>query len=335
MTVRVMMQNRTDLQTTVAGDTVQVEKTKTALEKLPVEVKLSGAARTDLTGIDLVHLFNIMPVEETYQQFLNARRQGKKVVLSPIYWDPGEYLQATGQNNSFGAWWERTMPLRREIMAGVAMILPNSDSELEALRQLFETLPPARIVPNAADPVFGVATAERFIYRYRRKNFILSVGRICRRKNQLSLIRVARKLGYPLVLIGPINDGEYYQECRQAAAGSGTLFIDSLAHQELASAYAAARIHALVSWYDTPGLVSLEAALAGCRIVSTDRGSTRDYLGDAAFYCNPADEASIEKAVVAAWHATPDPELKIRILTHYTWDQAARETYRAYCEVLG
>ena len=333
--MRILLQNRTDLLSAVAGDTVQVEKTREALAAFGVDVELSGAAEPDLTGFDLVHLFNIMPVRETYRQFRNAKRQRKKVVLSPIYWDPVEYLQATGQVRTFGAWWEQTMPLRREIMAGVELILPNSQSELEALRKLFGKLPPAVIVPNAADPVFATATPDRFVHRYQRQDFLLSVGRICRRKNQLALIRVAKSLGYPLVLIGPLNDGAYYQECRRAAAGIGVLFVDKLSQTELASAYAAARVHALVSWYDTPGLVSLEAALAGCRIVSTDRGSTYDYLGDMAYYCNPADPASIKQAINAAWHSNPDPRLKQKILKQYSWEQAARVTYRAYCQVLG
>jgi glycosyltransferase involved in cell wall biosynthesis len=290
----------------------------------------SDGAQIDLNGYDLVHLFNIMPVEDTYRQFLNARRQGRPTVLSPIFWEPAEYLEANGQADNFGDWWRQTMPRRREIMAGVDLILPNSAAELEALRRVFADLPPAEIVPNAAEQSFAMARPGRFRSQFASREFILSVGRICRRKNQLSLIRVARELGLPLVLVGPLNDGEYYRECRKAAAGARVSFLDTMSPTELASAYAAARVHALVSWYDTPGLVSLEAALAGCRIVSTDRGSTREYLGDAVFYCDPGDEKSIRRALKAAWESQPNPELKSRILAQYTWEQAARATYRGY-----
>jgi glycosyltransferase involved in cell wall biosynthesis len=297
---------------------------------LGVKTEWSDAAQTGLNGYDLVHLFNIMPVEDTYGQFLNARRQRKPIVLSPIFWEPVEYLEASGQADTFGEWWRKTMPWRREIIAGVDLILPNSVAELEALRRVFERLPPAEIVPNAAEQSFATARPGRFRSKFGSRDFILSVGRICRRKNQLSLIRVSRELGLPLILIGPLNDGEYYRDCRKAAAGARISFIDTLPPTELASAYAAARVHALVSWYDTPGLVSLEAALAGCRIVSTDRGSTREYLGDAVFYCDPGDEKSIRRAITAAWESKPNPELKARILEKYTWEEAARATYRGY-----
>jgi glycosyltransferase involved in cell wall biosynthesis len=300
-----------------------------------VKTEWSDAAQIDLNGYDLVHLFNIMPVEDTYGQFFNARRQGKPIVLSPIFWEPAEYLEMNGQADTFGDWWRTTMPRRREILAGVNLILPNSAAELEVLRRVFTDLPPAELVPNAAERSFATARPERFRSQFVSREFILSVGRICRRKNQLSLIRVTRELGLPLVLIGPLNDGEYYRECRKAAAGARVSFLDTLSQAELASAYAAARVHALVSWYDTPGLVSLEAALAGCRIVSTDRGSTREYLGDAVFYCDPGDEKSIRRAVKAAWESKPNPELKARILDQYTWEEAARATYRGYRRVVG
>jgi glycosyltransferase involved in cell wall biosynthesis len=333
--MKVLMQNRVDFEKTVAGDVIQLVKTKAYLERLGVKADWSDATEPDLGGYDLIHLFNIIPVEDTYRQFLNARGQQKPIVLSPIYWEPGEYLDASGQSDTFGVWWRQTMPWRREIMAGVKLILPNSVLELELLQREFENPPPAEIVPNAADSCFASLRSDRFRTGFGPRDFILSVGRICRRKNQLNLIKVTGKLGLPLVLIGPLNDGGYYQECRKAAAGAVVSFIDTLPPTELVSAYAAARVHALVSWYDTPGLVSLEAALAGCRIVSTDRGSAREYLGDAVFYCDPGDEKSIRQAVLAAWDSKPNPELKTRILQKYTWEQAALATYRGYRRVIG
>jgi glycosyltransferase involved in cell wall biosynthesis len=330
------MQNRTDLLTAVAGDTVQMAKTRDCLRKLGVNVEFGTGPDQELAHYDLVHLSNIIPVQETYRHFLKARRQGKPMVLSPIYWDPTEYLRVTGQEATFGKWWEATLPLRREIIERVNLILPNSRLESEALHRLFGRLPSVTIVPNAADRLFATANPERFRRKYGRRDFVLSVGRICRRKNQLSLIQVVKQLGVPLVLIGPLNDGGYYQECRQAAGGDEVVFVDTLSQVELASAYAAARVHALVSWYDTPGLVSLEAALAGCRIVTTDRGTAREYFGSAVEYCNPADPASIRRAVLAAWRRPgPAVELRTLILTKYSWEQAARATLRGYLMAMG
>jgi glycosyltransferase involved in cell wall biosynthesis len=331
--MRVLLQNRPNFGTAIAGDGVQLQKTGEYLEKLGVEVEISSGIEIDLREFDLVHLFNLIPVEDTYRQFENARRQGKVIALSPIFWDPAEYLEMSRQPE-FEAWWRRTMPFRRMILAGTSLILPNSQLELEVLRRLFSTLPPAVVVPNAADRSFTAAAPDRFIKRYQQSDFLISVGRICRRKNQVSLIRVAKILRKPLVIIGPINDSFYYQECRRESAGHQVLFIDSLNHQELSSAYAAARVHALVSWYDTPGLVSLEAALAGCRIVSTNRGSAMEYFGNLAEYCDPGNEESILQAVSRAWNRPSDSQLKELVLQKYTWEQTAQATLEAYQNLL-
>ncbi len=332
--MRVLFINRNSYSNSIAGDSVQMMKTKDYLEKLQVRVELNCSPELDLTAYSLVHLFNIMPVEEVYPLFLNALRQKKKIVLSPIFWDPDEFLKHNREHRDFKTWWQKTMPLRKEILNKVDLILPNSRLELEALEHMFSRLPPARVIPNAADPLFASAKPDRFINRFKWKDFLLSVGRICRRKNQLGLIKAVKSLKIPLVIIGPLNDSIYYQECRREAAGTEVLFLDSFNQNDLSSAYAAARVHALTSWYDTPGLVSLEAALAGCQIVTTDRGSASEYFGDLAFYCDPNNQESIRLAITKAWSAKKDDRLKNLVLEKYIWDRTAVATLEAYKKVL-
>ncbi|NLW47745.1 MAG: glycosyltransferase [Firmicutes bacterium] len=328
--MKVLIQNRSNYLNSIAGDSIQLSKTKEYLEKLGVQITVSSKWEVDLSRYDLTHLFNIMPVEDTYRQYQNSKRYRKKYVLSTIYWDPQEFLNTSSQMVTFQKWWTITMPFRQEIIKEAALILPNSNLEYELLKKNFGKLPPEIIVPNAADRFFATAKPEGFFQKYRIKDFLLSVGRICQRKNQLTLIRVAKELNLPLVLIGPINDGIYYRECRRESAGHQVTFIDALAPLELASAYASARVHALISWYDTPGLVSLEAAMAGCKIVTTDRGSAAEYFRDQAFYCDPGRIESIRAAIKNAWYSKKDPQLKDRILMNYTWEKAAQKTFQAY-----
>jgi glycosyltransferase involved in cell wall biosynthesis len=319
----------------VAGDGIQLMKTKEYLERLQVEVDISSIPERDLAKYDLIHLFNLIPVEEIFPLFQNALRQRKKIVLSTIYWDPIEFLQQSNQMDRFGLWWQKTMPQREDILNAVDLILPNSELELAVLKKKFKRLPAAAIVVNGVDQQFYRAKPDRFVNKYQRQDFLLSVGRICYRKNQLALIKVAKQLKLPLVLIGPLNDGPYYQECRRAAAGHKVLFIDCLSGPDLISAYAAARVHALTSWYDTPGLVTLEAALAGCTIVTTDRGSAVEYLDNLAFYCDPGDIVSIKTAVEQAWFAKKNPQLKAHVLSNFTWEKTAEQTLQAYQLALG
>ena len=124
--------------------------------------------------------------------------------------------------------------------------------------------------------------------------------------------------------------------CRQAVASRGArrLYLPHLAAHELAAAYAAARVHVLPSWHETVGLVSLEAALGGCNVVSTANSGAAEYLGDAAWYCDPRSVDSIREAVASAYAAPLRPQLGEAIAGHYTWRRAAEETLRGYEEVM-
>ena len=84
------------------------------------------------------------------------------------------------------------------------------------------------------------------------------------------------------------------------------------------------------SWFETTGLVSLEAALSGCSIATTDRGHAGEYFDRYAWYLDPGVNDSILRAVRNAWDSPPSPELRERILDRYTWSHVAQATLAAY-----
>jgi hypothetical protein len=107
-------------------------------------------------------------------------------------------------------------------------------------------------------------------------------------------------------------------------------FLPALAPEELASAYAAAKVHALVSWYDCAPNSALEAAAAGCNIVLTTESGAHDYFHKAAWYCDPGDLKAMRDAVRAALNAPRQPELRASVIAAHTWENAARLTREAY-----
>ena len=120
-----------------------------------------------------------------------------------------------------------------------------------------------------------------------------------------------------------------------ARAASRVSWLGRLDHHDplLASAYAAARVFALPSWFETPGLAALEAGLAGCSITITPYGSTRDYFGDLVEYARPDRPAEIRRAVMKCWEDGPDPRLSRSIATHYLWPNVAQITAEVYDQV--
>jgi glycosyltransferase involved in cell wall biosynthesis len=165
---------------------------------------------------------------------------------------------------------------------------------------------------------------------------VLYVGRIEPRKNLRSLIHACGTSGLPLTVIGGVVPGHeaYAADCRCAGRG----FVRWLAHLDhgdpaLASAYAAARVFALPSWFETPGLAALEAGLAGCAVVVTPFGSPREYFGHQVEYAHPARPRAIARALRRAWKAGTDPELANRIHQNFLWPHVARRTAEVYDQI--
>lgn len=231
--------------------------------------------------------------------------------------------------------------MQRQVASMADLLLPNSEAEAAVLgRVLGNAIAPCLVVPNGIDAARLVgATPDAFVARYGRRDFVLSAARWDDRKNLLMLCEAVRTAGLPLVLAGPRPNAEYERLVRQVMPPD-TLVLDTLGQDELASAYAAARVHALPSWFETPGLSSLEAAAAGCAIVVGDRAAEREYFGDLAYYCDPASVASIREALTRAWQEyeggrSRREALRSLILDRYTWPRAAARTIEAYSEVLG
>jgi glycosyltransferase involved in cell wall biosynthesis len=183
-------------------------------------------------------------------------------------------------------------------------------------------------VPNAADVDTFAPSADG---PPSERDGVLCVGRIEPRKNQLALIEALRGSDIPLMFIGQPGrfSAGYARRCHRAA-GARVRFVSQRSARELRELYHAARVHACVSWYETPGLASLEAALSGCNLVVTPGGCTREYFGNQVFYARPDEPDSICAAVKAALDAEPNPDLARRVARKFNWNAAAQNTLRGY-----
>jgi glycosyltransferase involved in cell wall biosynthesis len=373
------MQNRPDAFEVFGGDSVQTLKTAEYLKKLGVHVDISLELAPKLDDYDIVHLMNITRVTFTYAQLMNAKKQKKKVVLSPIYWNTRKVVSAYLQRPIFDldcpssfkelgkaclsslvnrAFWSQIWELTHNrklsstVLSEVDCILPNSFAELEILKRDFvEVFANSKknfaVVPNGVDAgIFYNESPEAFVRKYGFSDFVLNVGRFSYRKNQLSLIKALKGLGINVIFIGGSSDDSshyyqikntidklYHQKCKRKADTSFT-FLETIPHDELASAYAACKVFVLPSLYETPGLSALEAALSGANICITIGGATHEYFLRFAFYCNPYSVDSIRNAVLQAYRTPKSDMLKEHVLMNFTWDKSAKATLEAYEKVL-
>jgi glycosyltransferase involved in cell wall biosynthesis len=190
------------------------------------------------------------------------------------------------------------------------------------------------VVPNGVEERFVDAKPDQFVAKYGVRDFVLCVGRIDGRKNQLGLLRALRGLSAPIVIIGEpvLGQESYFEECRREA-GPNVHFLGKIEHGSplLASAYAAAGALVLPSYIETPGLCALEAGLAGTPLVITEQGCTREYFGEHARYVSPDSPEQIRSAVEAVLGNRKDARaLQERIHGRYLWKHAAEATRAGY-----
>lgn len=368
--MKVLFQSRSTLFSVPGGDTVQVLKTKEYLSKLGVGVDISVGLEPDLAGYDLVHLFNLIRPQDVLIQVRNAKKQGKRVALSTIYglyteYDRSarhgiarlasnhlptstlEYLKTIARavkNKEIHKGILQYLALgharaQREIVSLVDVFLPNSGAEMKRVMEDFPGAgkKPFVVVPNAVDT--ALFDPDRVVVSDRVEPWqgcILCVARIEGRKSQLNLVRAMKGLPYQLVLIGKPapNHLAYFDQIKEEA-GDNVHILGQVDHDLLPQFYKAARVHALVSWMETPGLSSIEAGVMDCNLVVTDKGDPRDYFGDLAFYCEPGDVDSIRTALLNAFEAPLNASLRPHILANFTWERTAEKTLEGYRRALG
>ena len=91
--MRILFQGRVDLWDKRGGDTIQIEETAKELRKLGVGVDIVNNWKLNLSSYDLVHIFQLDWVCESYLYALNAKKQNKKLVLSPIHHSEREVIE--------------------------------------------------------------------------------------------------------------------------------------------------------------------------------------------------------------------------------------------------
>ena len=370
--MKVLFQTRTNLFDAPGGDMVQMLKTKEFLERLGVDVTISLDFEPDLSNYDLVHLFNLMEPQDIYRQMKNAKNQNKKIALSTIYGlytdfereaRGGIFQKLANVLSSYQIGYLKVLVkhykekrmhagvykmlvkgyygLMKDIVDNTAVFLPNSNSEMNRVAREFKLSNyKYENVPNAIDvDVFNDLSNPdaQILEKYAKyKDCILCAARIEGRKSTLNLVKAMKGSPHTLVLVGneSKNQKEYVDQVHREA-GENVVFLGSIPHNELAVLYKLAKVHALVSWMETPGLSSLEAGAMDCNLVITEKGDTREYFEDFAFYCKPDDVESIKEAIELAYTTPVNHFLKQRIITNYNWTKTAERTISAYKTALG
>lgn len=338
--MRVLIQPRPAAPTRRGGDWLHLQAILEPLRALGVDAEISTDANAPLEDCDLCLIWNSVEPQSALPYLVNAWRHKKRVALMPIYWSLARLwrLDAALRGMDASAPMREMENLRREIynaretilLRGAEVLTPNSETEAARLSADFGVPPERlRVCHYGTSSEFALGSPERFRAYVNAPEFVLCAGQIGPRKNQLNLIRALREFPAPLVLLGDADadQEEYLKQCRAAAAQNRArvYFLPRQSQSVVADAYAAARVHAIVSIYDVGPLVALEAAVAGVPQVVTTECSMQDYLGAPTVFVDPEDLGAIARGVDALWNMPRADALSQQLLQKFTWTGAAQE----------
>lgn len=179
--------------------------------------------------------------------------------------------------------------------------------------------------------------------------FILYVGDATWNKNLPTLIRAAKKIAVPLVLVGKAmmeKDFDKTNPWNQDLLNAQKLIendknifaLGFVNKDDLILLYNAAAVFAMPSLYEGFGLPILEAMSCGCPVVTTKEGSLQEIAGTAAFY---VDGYSVDSIASGMKKVFSDEKLQRKLtdegfinIKRFSWKKTAVETFDVYKKIL-
>lgn len=168
------------------------------------------------------------------------------------------------------------------------------------------------------------------------KPFLVYVGSAYPHKNLELLIQavdeITKKHDIELLLVG--KKDFFYQRLEKEFPRSYVKYLGFVPDEDLAPILAQAQAYVFPSRYEGFGLPPLDAMINGCPVISSNASCLPEVLGDAALYCDPFSQESIEQAIEKILTQT---ELKQELVSKgykqvqkYNWQTSAEQTLNLY-----
>jgi glycosyltransferase involved in cell wall biosynthesis len=236
--------------------------------------------------------------------------------------------------------------LYRLYMKRATGIISVSDNAAKDLIQFWNINPSkVRTVHLAPAPYFreldDCAAVEAVRCKYNLpKRFILNVGLIYPGKNIPNLLRALKKVrehnDVKLVLAGTgrrLYEGDLRQ-VHELGLQDHVLLPGYVPHEDLVAFYNLAEAVVFPSFYESFGLISLEAMACGCPVVVSRTGGAPEAAGDAAIYVDPANAISIAEGII---RVLVEPQLRSELrekglqnAKRFSWEKTAGKTLEVF-----
>ena len=226
----------------------------------------------------------------------------------------------------------------RDALGRASAVVAITQADADAARRIYRIdRDRIHVVPNGVNESFFGCTPALWQERFGAEPFVLCVGVIQKRKNQLLLLQACNRLQLPGVLLGPVLPGErnYAQAVTAATiqnAAFGGRWLQSLNSEDplLFSAYGACRLFCLLSTSETQSL-SVSQAMAARKPILLLRAS---YTQTMPFNELPTIASTSLEVLCPAMKQALARGIPSSLSRDYSWDLVANSLGAIYEKVL-
>ena len=317
------------------GVQVRIKKIRDLLIDRGCQVDYYSPFESKVENYDVLHIFKL--TIECLDLILCAKSLGVKVILSSIVGlDGGLKLDIYRllEKLPFNTYYHNFF----ESIKLCDHIIVETNREKKFLMKHYRVDEKRiSVTPNGVD-LRPVAKPEIFKYIGGVKKYILQVGRFDSNKNQINVIKALKHTDIPVVFIGGApNSGEqhYYNICRNEAKNSSNFFFlgwQASNSELLNSAYQYAQALILPSYFETFGLVALEAAEKNIMLCMSNTLPILEYnVFDPSLCFSPNSLDEIKTAVTKAMKMDKfDNSYNKLIVKTFSWERIIDEYLMIY-----
>lgn len=284
------------------GFEIQMLSTLDAVVKSGVDAEKIDVWSRD-NNFDILHCWGLG--FHHYENIRWARHANKKVVITALL----SYYESIIERlrHSVSTHIKKAQYLIQIANMADAVVVLN-ELQADACQKYFR-VPISRIhvIPNVVHRIFYRDTLRASSVDFNGiSNFVITVGSVCERKNQLKLVKACKEIGKRLVIIGKVLDGEgtYGHRIKEEIEGrSDIIWIEGLPpnSKELALAYQASSLVALPSYVEQQPISLLEGVASGKPLLAANRAYARQKFFENAVLVNPDSIQSIADGIQKAF----------------------------------
>jgi len=316
------------------GAQVQIEQTKTALERIGIEVEFVRWWDDQQRG-DVIHYFGSIP-----HHYLDLARQKKiPVVLTAFLSSPCNRsnfrlsLQGIVIRTvlSVPGWSSIQRQLQWRAFRKADTVVVGLKAECRVLETVYG-VPRNRIaiVPLGLDEPY-----LRSMSKSVRESHLITVGTIHDVKRSVDLAKMAREAEVPILFVGdPYSDEDPYWHRFQGLIDGHFVMHKPHMHDPgvIKDLYSKARGFVLFSQYENWSLATHEGAACGLPLLLPNMKWSRECFGEGATYF-PGDDFKMNSQILRDFYSAA-PSLSSSHDGLYSWDYVAKQLVDVYNKVL-